>query len=72
MHVSADCAIKYPFKNNCLRIKVCNFNDSRAITSLCDSKARKLKGFGEFPQRLIKEYDEDIDELMATASKIEY
>jgi hypothetical protein len=39
---------------------------------LCDSKARKLKGFGEFPQRLIKEYDEDIDELMSIASKLEY
>jgi hypothetical protein len=39
---------------------------------LCDSKARKLEGFGEFSQRLIKEYDEDIDELMAIASKIEY
>ncbi len=39
---------------------------------LCDSKARKLKGFGEFPQRLIKEYDDDIDELMAIATKLEY
>ena len=39
---------------------------------LCDSKAKKLKGFGEFPQKLIKEYDNDIDELMSTADKIKY
>jgi hypothetical protein len=39
---------------------------------LCDSKAKKLKGFGEFPQKLIKEYDKDIDELMATANKLKY
>jgi len=39
---------------------------------LCDSRAKKLKGFGAFPQKLIKEYDKDIDELMATADKLEY
>jgi len=38
--------------------------------TLCDSKARKLKGFGEFPQKIIKEYDNDIDELMVTVNKI--
>jgi len=39
---------------------------------LCDSKAKKLKGFGDFPQQLVKEYDRDIDELMAIADKIRY
>jgi hypothetical protein len=39
---------------------------------LCDSKAKKLKGFGEFPQNLVKEYDRDIDELMVIADKIKY
>lgn len=39
---------------------------------LCDSKAKKLKGFGDFPQKLVKEYDKDIDELMAFAEKIKY
>ena len=39
---------------------------------LCDSKAKKLKGFGDFPQKLVKEYDRDIDELMAIADKIKY
>jgi hypothetical protein len=38
---------------------------------LCDSKA-KLKGFGDFPQKLVKEYDNDIDELMALADEIKY
>ena len=39
---------------------------------LCDSKSKKQKGFGEFPQKLVKEFDKDIDELMATAEKIKY
>jgi hypothetical protein len=39
---------------------------------LCDSKARKLKGFGEFPKKLVKEYDNDIDKLILTANKIKY
>jgi hypothetical protein len=39
---------------------------------LCDSKAKKLKGFGDFPQKMVKEYDRDIDELMAIADKIRY
>ena len=39
---------------------------------LCDSKAKKLKEFGVFPQNLVKEYDSDINELMAIADKIKY
>jgi hypothetical protein len=39
---------------------------------LCDSKAKKLKGFGEFPKEMIKEFDKDIDGLMAIVAKIEY
>ena len=39
---------------------------------LCDSRSRKMKGFGEFPKELSKEYDRDIDELMAIISKIKY
>jgi hypothetical protein len=37
---------------------------------LCDSKAKKLKGFGDFRQKLIKENDRDIDELMAMPIKL--
>jgi hypothetical protein len=39
---------------------------------LCDSKARKLKGFGEFPSHLIREFDNDIDELMSITNKINF
>ena len=38
--------------------------------TLNNSKSRRMKGFGEFPQKLIKEYDTDIDQLMAVAEKI--
>lgn len=39
---------------------------------LCDSRAKKLKGFGDFPKELIKEFDNDIDELMNITNNIEY
>jgi hypothetical protein len=29
-----------------------------------------MKGFGEFPQRIIKEYDSDLDHLMSITEKI--
>jgi hypothetical protein len=38
--------------------------------TLHNSKSRRMKGFGEFPQKLIKEYDTDIDQLIAVAEKI--
>ena len=38
--------------------------------TLHNSKSRRMKGFGEFPQKQGKEYDEDIDQLMAIAEKI--
>ena len=37
---------------------------------LHNSKSRRMKGFGEFPQRFIKEYDGDIDNLMKITEKI--
>jgi hypothetical protein len=37
---------------------------------LHDSKSRRMKGFGDFPQRFIKDYDKDIDDLMAMSEKI--
>jgi len=39
---------------------------------LHNSKSRRMKGFGEFPQKLIKEYDEDIDGLMTITEKLKY
>ena len=38
--------------------------------TLHNSKSRRMKGFGEFPQKLIKEYDGDLDQLMAITEKI--
>jgi hypothetical protein len=38
--------------------------------TLHNSKSRRMKGFGEFPQKLIKEYDGDIDKLMAITEEI--
>lgn len=38
--------------------------------TLHNSKSRRMKGFGEFPQKLIKEYDEDLDHLMGITEKI--
>jgi len=38
--------------------------------TLHNSKSRRMKGFGEFPQIHIKEYDGDIDQLMAITEKI--
>jgi len=38
--------------------------------TLHNSKSRRIKGFGEFPQILIKEYDGDIDQLMEITKKI--
>ena len=38
--------------------------------TLHNSKSRRMKGFGEFPQKQGKEYDGDIDQLMAIAEKI--
>lgn len=38
--------------------------------TLHNSKSRRMKGFGEFPQKLIKEYDEDLDHLISITEKI--
>jgi hypothetical protein len=52
--------------------RIVDAKKSKMWEILCDSKAKKLKGFGDFPQKLVKEYDSDIDELMAFADKIKY
>jgi hypothetical protein len=38
--------------------------------TLQNSKSKRMKGFGEFPPKAIKEYDADIDNLMTIADKI--
>lgn len=39
---------------------------------LCDAKSKKQKGFGKFPQELVKEFDKDIDEMLAVVDQIRY
>ena len=39
---------------------------------LQDSKSRRIKSFGTFSKDLAKEYDDDINKLMAIISKITY
>ncbi len=38
--------------------------------TLHNSKSVRIKGFGEFPQKMVRIYDKDIDELMAITEKI--
>jgi len=52
--------------------RIIDVNKTKIWEILSDSKARKLKGYGDFPQSLVKEYDRDIEELMAIAGKIKY
>jgi hypothetical protein len=38
--------------------------------TLHNSKSRRMKGFGEFPQKIVKEYDNDLDHLMAITENL--
>ena len=38
--------------------------------TLHNSKSRRMKGFGEFSQKIVKEYDSDLDHLMAITEMI--
>lgn len=38
--------------------------------TLHNSKSRRMKGFGEFPQKIVKEYDSDLDCLMTITENI--
>lgn len=50
--------------------KLINAKRARTWEILCDVKARKQKGYGEFPKELIKEYDTDIGALITITDKI--
>lgn len=39
---------------------------------LCNSKAKRQRGFGEFPKELVQEYDNDIDSLLTIAERIKF
>ena len=40
--------------------------------TLHNSKSRRMKGFGEFPQKFVHEYDNDIDDLMKITDQITF
>jgi hypothetical protein len=50
--------------------RVIDAKKTKIWETLHNSKSRRIKGFGEFPQKAVKEYDNDIDKLMAIAEKI--
>ncbi len=50
--------------------RVVDAKKTKIWETLHNSKSRRMKGFGEFPQKEIKEYDDDIDKLMAIANQI--
>jgi hypothetical protein len=52
--------------------RVIDVKKARIWEILCDSKAKKLKGFGAFPHKQIAEYDKDIDELLDITGKLTF
>ncbi len=50
--------------------RVVEAKKTRIWEVLCEAKSRKMKGFGEFPKKLTKDYDEDINELMKIIESI--
>jgi len=52
--------------------RIVNAKKTKSWEILCDMKSRKQKGFGEFPKELVKEYDNDIERLLAIIEKINF
>ena len=50
--------------------RVIDAKRTRIWEVLNNSKSRKMKGYGEFPAKLLKEYDEDIDKLLKISSNL--
>ena len=50
---------------------IVNVKKTRIWEVLCDSKSKRLKGFGEFPKSLAADFDKDIDGLLAITEKIQ-
>ena len=59
-------------KQNQTLSRLINAKKTKIWEILCDTKAKKQKGFGEFPKELVKEFDEDIDKLMEITNKITF
>ncbi|MFO7619634.1 MAG: hypothetical protein R6W81_00005, partial [Bacteroidales bacterium] len=52
--------------------RVVDVKKSKIWEILCDASSRKQKGFGIFPKELVREFDEDIERLLAITEKIKY
>jgi len=50
--------------------RVVDTKKTKIWETLHNSKSRRMKGYGEFAQKIVKEYDKDIDELMEITEKI--
>jgi hypothetical protein len=50
--------------------RVVDTKKTKIWETLHNSKSRRMKGYGEFAQKTVKEYDKDIDELMEITEKI--
>ena len=52
--------------------RVVDVKKSKIWEILCDAGSRKQKGFGKFPKELVREFDEDIERLLAITEKLKY
>jgi hypothetical protein len=62
---------KYNTEKDFLSLRrVVDTKKTKIWETLHNSKSRRMKGYGEFPQKIAKEYDKDIDDLMEITEKI--
>jgi hypothetical protein len=68
------CLIKQKYgveKSSQSMMRSINAKKAKIWEVLCDSKSRKLKGFGSLPSHIAREFDNDIDKLMSITGNIE-
>jgi hypothetical protein len=71
--LSLTCSLKEKYNtNNTVQSmqRIVDAKKTKIWEILHNSKSRRMKGFGEFPIRLIEEYDNDLDHLMAITERI--
>ena len=69
------CALKNKYnteKNIQSLRRVVDTKKTKIWETLHNSKSRRMKGYGEFGQKIGKEYDKDIEELMEITEKITF
>ena len=64
---------KYSTEKNIQSLRrVVDTKKTKIWETLHNSKSRRMKGYGEFGQKIGKEYDNDIEELMEITEKITF